>query len=106
MPDRLILISGGVILSLGFIKGAITQKPLTPVVEGGLVAILLLSLLDSFGGSWEKFASSLAVVAMLAVIYSDLPTVLDFFNNAQKSVPTGGTLTERNPQYPGHTNPQ
>jgi hypothetical protein len=105
MPDRLILISGGVILSLGFIKASLQGKPLTPTVEGGIVVVLLLSLLDSFGNDWSKFASAMAVLAMVAVIYSDLPAVASVFANPpthNAGVFQGQTI----PPYPGQTNPQ
>ena len=105
MPDRLILISGGVILTLGFVKASLQGKPLTPVVEGGIVAIMILSLLDSFGDNWSKFASSMAVLAMVAVVYSDLPAVANVFANPPQH--NAGTLQQRTiPPYPITNNPQ
>lgn len=77
MPDRLILISAGVILTLGFTKAAIKQQPLTPVIEGGIVVVLLLSLLDSFGDEWSSFASAMAVLAAVSVVYADFPAIVN-----------------------------
>lgn len=80
-PDRIIVLSGGVILALGFLKGAITKQPLTPIVEGGIVLILLLSFLDAFGNDGlSKFADAMAILAMIAVVYQDLGAVVSAFN--------------------------
>lgn len=92
-PDRLILLSGGVIISFGFLKGVITKQPLTPILEGGIVVILLLSLLDSFGSDdMSKFASAMAVLAMIAVLYQDLPPIVSMFS--QQPQHTAGNLQE------------
>lgn len=92
-PDRLILLSGGVILSLGFLKGVITQKPLTPILEGGIVVVLFLSLLDSFGNEdVSNFAGAMAVLAMVAVIYQDLPPVAKLFTS--QPTHSAGTFQE------------
>ena len=104
MPDRLILISGGVILSLGFTKAALYGKPLTPVVEGGIVVVLLLSLLDSFGDDWAKFSSAMAVLAMVAVLYQDLPPIAKVFTVTPQH--NAGVFASASPPFPGHTNPQ
>lgn len=102
MPDRLILISGGIILSLGFLKAAATGEKLSTVIEGGLVAIILLSLVDSFGDEWSKFASSMAVLTMVAVIYNDLPVVVQLVQPQHQP----GTLQEKAGTFPKTAIPQ
>jgi amino acid transporter len=91
-PDRIILLSGGVILVLGFLKGILTKQPLTPIMEGGIVLVLFLSLLDAFGNDGlSKFSDAMAILAMIAVLYQDLPPVATVFSSTPNNLVTKQT---------------
>lgn len=66
-----VLIIGGV----GVIKAysAKPAKPITPVIIGSYVLLLLLALLDFFGGGLSQVASALAMLAVVTVILTEFP---------------------------------
>lgn len=68
-----IIVATGVIMGSGVINAIIKNKPVTPVVIGGYVFMLLLSILDLFGGDMSKLASALAMLAMLYVLIYEFP---------------------------------
>ena len=67
----------------GVIRAWQTKKPLTPVLLGSYVFMLVLSLADLFGGQVSKVAGAIALVAVVAVI---LNTWLPILGTIQKAV--------------------
>lgn len=48
-------------------------KPITPVIIGSYVFLLLLALLDMFGGSLSQLASALAMLVTISVVLTQFP---------------------------------
>ena len=76
MGDKKIIIAGFIILSLAAVRGITSGKPATPALEGGLVALLLLSLLAAFGEKQALLAGNLAMLAALTAIFSGVPQIV------------------------------
>ena len=67
----------------GVIRAWQTKKPLTPVILGSYVFMLVLSLADMFGGKMSQVAGAIAMVAVIAVI---LNTWIPLLGTIQKAV--------------------
>ncbi len=84
-PKNHILIDGSVILSVGLLKAAKDKKPLSLVVEGSLVLVILMSLLESLDPMHlGKVASALSTLATITVLIAELPDVLSSFIQQKK----------------------
>lgn len=81
-----IIVSSVVIVSSGVLKAIEQHKAISPVVEAGYIFMLLLSLLDVFGGKVAQLASALALLAMVSVLINQFPLQLltQFLQNTQK----------------------
>jgi hypothetical protein len=70
----------------GIIKAWQSQppKPITPIIIGSYVFMLVLSILDLFGGQVSTLAGALAMVAMVAVILNTWTPILGTITTAVK----------------------
>ena len=70
-----IVVAALLIGATGIIKSYSSQppQPITPVIVGTYVFLLLLSLLDMFGGSLAEVASALAMLATISVVLTQFP---------------------------------
>lgn len=66
----------------GIIKAWQSKKPITSVILGSYVFMLILSLIDLAGGQASKFAGAIAMVAMLAVILNTWTPILGTITKA------------------------
>lgn len=66
--NKQIVISGVVIIIGGSFYALSNNKPLTPVITGGYVMMLALSVFDLFGGPVSQIAGGIAMVAAIAVV--------------------------------------
>lgn len=56
------------------------QKPITPVIIGSYIFILIMSIMDMFGGGLSDLASALSMLAVTYVLLTEFPwsTILKF----------------------------
>lgn len=71
--NKHIVIATIVIGASGVMDAILNNKPLTPVIMGSFVFLLLLSLADAIGGGLSQLASGLAMIAMLYVLLTVFP---------------------------------
>jgi hypothetical protein len=72
----------------GVVNAWLSHKPVTPVIIGSYVFMLILSLADLFGGEISRLMSALALLAAGYVVLTEIPwtTILGLV----KGKPTGG----------------
>lgn len=80
-PNKTILIGGMIIIGVGVIHAASSSKPETPVFAGGVIFLLLASILDALGGGPAKVATALVGLAATTVVITELPGVITAINN-------------------------
>lgn len=68
----------------GVIRAWQTKKPLTPVILGSYVFMLVLSIADLFGGEVSRLAGAIAMLAMIAVILNTWIPILDLIQKVVK----------------------
>jgi hypothetical protein len=71
--NRQVVISGFVIIGTGIIRAAQGKTDYTTVLVGGYVFLLVMSILDLFGGNLSRLASILALLAALYVVIDKFP---------------------------------
>ena len=76
--NKKIAVVGFIIVGGGLIKAWTANPPqaITPVIIGGYVFILLLALLDAFGGPLGNLAGALAIVAGIYVVLTEYVPIL------------------------------
>ena len=74
--EKQIILAGFIIVGLGAARSFTDNKAVTPVLEGSLVAILLLSLLAAFGEQQAKLAGALALLVAFSSILINVPYLL------------------------------
>lgn len=84
MPNKTILIGGMIIIGVGVIRAATSNKPETPVFAGGVAFLLFASLLDALGPGPARLATALVALAATTVIVTELPGVIQAANNVAK----------------------
>ena len=57
----------------GVASAWVKKQPITRVILGAYVLLLILSVLDFFGGTVSRLASALAMIAALYVILNQFP---------------------------------
>lgn len=68
-----IIAAGLIIVGSGVVQAWTSKKPITPVIIGGYVFMLILSILDMFGGQISTIASALAMLAVVYVLLNVFP---------------------------------
>lgn len=89
--NRHILIGVIVITVAGSLAAIRAHRPVTRVVVGGIVLLIVLSVLDAFGGPLSGVAGGLAMLAMTVVLLMELPDILPSLRAVSDpaSLPTG-----------------
>jgi len=96
-----------IIMLSGVLKAWASQTPITRVIIGGYVLLLILAILDLFGGPLSRLASAIAMLAVVYVLLNQFPwsTVLAALQGgggAAGSSSQGGSPTLRSgPGGPG-----
>lgn len=71
--NKKIIVAAVVITGSGVVNAWQAQKPITPVILGGYIFILILAVLDMFGGPVSDLASALAMLAATYVLLTEFP---------------------------------
>lgn len=76
-PDVHIIVAGGIIMIVGVLTAIGGGKPVSSVVEGSIVLIVLLSILTDLDPTHlGKIAYALASLAVLTTLLVELPGLL------------------------------
>jgi hypothetical protein len=68
MSNRIVLASVAGVAGIGILNAVQAHQGISRIVAGAYIALLLLSLLDLFGGAWSQIASGLAILAFVSVL--------------------------------------
>ena len=90
--NKTVLVGGAVIITVGYANAVVTKGNPTRVIVGGMVFILLASLLELAGPRASAIASGLVGVAVLTVLLVEAPSIQQAYLNAQKGAITGGAI--------------
>lgn len=71
--NKKIIAAAALIGFSGVVKAASSKAPLTPVITGAYIFLLMLAILDMFGGQASTLASALAMLAALYVLLTEFP---------------------------------
>lgn len=71
--NKKIVVATLIIGGSGVVNGMVNGKPITPVIVGSYIFLLLMSVLDMFGGPLSALAGGLALVATVFVIINEFP---------------------------------
>ncbi len=85
------IVAAVVIIGASGIVSAWTKKqPITRVILGSYVLLLILAILDLFGGQVSRLAGALAMIAALYVIINQFPwsTLLNIVQGSKSSTST------------------
>lgn len=70
------IVIAAILITLAGVVNSLTSKPPKPIsrtVMGGYIFLLVLSLLDLFGGPIAKIASAMSMVAVVYVLLNVFP---------------------------------
>lgn len=62
-----------VVAGAGIINAYMSKKPITSIVIGSYILLLILSLMDMFGGRLSDLASAFAMLAVVFVLLTEVP---------------------------------
>lgn len=71
--NKKIIIAVLVVAASGVTRSWQKQQPITPVIIGAYVLLLVLSILDMFGGPISDLANALAMLAATYVLLTEFP---------------------------------
>lgn len=75
-PEKQILIAGAILLSLGIANAVTTGSKISPVIEGGVVLLLLASLGTALFPGAGKPIAALLLLAVVTALFVELPPLL------------------------------
>lgn len=104
--NKQIVVSGIVIIIGGSFYALSNKKPLTPVITGGYVMMLALSVFDLFGGPVSQIAGGIAMVAAIAVVLTyggPLVSDLTKLSGSKLSTTNGPATNSGQPLSPNQT---
>jgi len=68
-----IVVATVVVAASGLTNAWLNKKPITPIIIGAYILLLVLSVLDMFGGGLSQLASGIAMVAVVYVLLTEFP---------------------------------
>jgi len=86
--DKTIIIEGTIIIFIGFLYAVVNNRPKTKVFAGGVGFVLLMALLDAFGGDVAKLAEALMTLATISVLIVEIPSLGQALISAQQAAVT------------------
>lgn len=105
--NKKVIVVAFVVAGSGIVNSWINKKPLTPVIMGAYIFVLMLAVMDAFGGELSTLAGAFSMLIMTYVLLVEFPwsTILKFVQgqpaqtatNAQKVTQQGQTFTPKAP---------
>lgn len=71
--NQKIVVAVVVITGTGIINAWTNKKPITAIIVGSYILLLVLSLMDMFGGRISQLASAIAMLAVVYVLLNEFP---------------------------------
>lgn len=71
--NKKVVVAAVIITGSGVVNAWTNQKPITPVIIGGYIFVLVLAVMDAFGGPLADLAGALAMLAALYVLLTEFP---------------------------------
>lgn len=71
--NKAVVASTAILMGSGIVNSWVNKKPITRVVVGGYVFMLMLSVGDMFGGQLSQLMSALALLATTYVLLVEFP---------------------------------
>lgn len=71
--NKKIIVATLVIAGSGVVNAWIKKQPITKVILGSYIFVLVLSVIDMFGGPLSQLATALAMLAVTYVLVSEFP---------------------------------
>ena len=71
--NKKIIIAAVIIVGSGVVNSMLRGGRMTPVFIGGFVFVVVLSIVDFFGGPLSQFSSALAMIAVVYILLSQFP---------------------------------
>lgn len=68
-----IIVAVLVISASGITNAWLNKKPISPIVIGSYILLLILSIMDMFGGQISQLASAIAMLAVVYVLLTEFP---------------------------------
>lgn len=81
--DNVILVEGGIILVFGAVYVIQNNRPVTPVFVGAIGLILIVGLLEVFGGIPAEIGKALLSLATFSVVVAEGGSFLSGLKNAE-----------------------
>jgi TM2 domain-containing membrane protein YozV len=67
--NQKIIIAAAVITGTGILNAFLAAKPVTGIIIGGYILLLVLAIMDSFGGPFSALSGAIAMVAVVYVLF-------------------------------------
>lgn len=80
--DNVVLVEGGIIILFGTIYAIQNGRPETPVLAGSIGVLLMVSILEIFGGGPAKLGKALLTLATFSVLLAEGPYVFQAIQNS------------------------
>lgn len=88
MVDNTILIEGIILIALGSAYSIQNKKPETPVIAGSIGVLLLVGLLEVFGGGPAKVGKALLTLAVFTAVIAEGGALLSSVQNSLGATPS------------------
>ena len=82
MVDNTILLEGGIIILFGTAYAIQHNRPETPIIAGSIGLLVLVGLLEVFGGGPAKIGKALLTLATFTVVIAESPAVFSAIRNS------------------------
>jgi hypothetical protein len=71
--NKKVIVAVFVIGGSGIVNAAVNKTAVTPVILGSYIFLLVLSVMDLFGGGASQLAGALAMLAMVGILLTEFP---------------------------------
>lgn len=71
--SKTVIVAGFVIAGSGVVNAWMNHKPVTTVIIGAYLFVLVLAVLEMFGGGIGQLADALAMLAVVYVLLTEFP---------------------------------
>ena len=88
MVDNVVLVEGLVLIALGSAYAIQNKKPETPVLAGSIGVLLLVGLLEVFGGGPAKIGKALLTLAVFTAVIAEGGALLSSVQNSLGVTPS------------------